>query len=81
VLLLALVSDSQGRSISAHIGREGHCKNGHPYSPENTYTNSKGQRFCVACRNIRNKQYQQRKREELGDWLWVKQRQNGHLTG
>jgi WhiB family redox-sensing transcriptional regulator len=64
-----------------HNGNKTHCKNGHPYSPENTYTNSKGQRFCVACRNIRNKQYQQRKREELGDWLWVKQRQNGHLTG
>ena len=63
-----------------HNGNKTHCKNGHPYDAANTYF-SKGKRFCVACRNIRNKRYQRRKREELGDWLWVKQRQNGHLTG
>jgi WhiB family redox-sensing transcriptional regulator len=63
-----------------HNGNTTHCKNGHPYDAANTYF-SKGKRFCVACRNIRNKRYQRRKREELGDWLWAKQRQNGHLTG
>jgi WhiB family redox-sensing transcriptional regulator len=63
-----------------HNGNKTHCKHGHEYTQENTYT-SGSKRFCVTCRNIRNKQYQQRKREELGDWLWNKQRQNGHLTG
>ena len=62
-----------------------HCPSGHPYSAENTYT-SGGRRFCVACRNIRNKQYQQRKREKLGHWPWqdwesTKQRRNGHKAG
>jgi WhiB family transcriptional regulator, redox-sensing transcriptional regulator len=33
-----------------HNGNKTHCKHGHEYSPENTYT-SGSKRFCVACRN------------------------------
>lgn len=28
--------------------RKTHCKHGHPYSPENTYTN-RGKRYCRIC--------------------------------
>jgi WhiB family transcriptional regulator, redox-sensing transcriptional regulator len=69
------------RMSGNHNGNKTHCKHGHPYSRENTYL-SQGKRFCVACRNIRNKQYQLRKRKELGDWLWVdRRREKGHLAG
>lgn len=30
-----------------------HCPHGHAYTPENTRTNSRGQRQCRACNNAR----------------------------
>lgn len=30
-----------------------HCKRGHPFTPANTYLNSKGHRICRACRALR----------------------------
>jgi WhiB family transcriptional regulator, redox-sensing transcriptional regulator len=68
-----------------HNGNKTHCRNGHPYSPENTYR-SGGKRFCLACQKRRTAEYRVRKRKELGHWPWedwpsTKQRQNGHLTG
>lgn len=32
-----------------HNGEKSECKRGHPFTPENTYTNRKGHRVCRAC--------------------------------
>lgn len=39
------------RGASANA-RKTHCKNGHPYSEENTYHRKTGGRACRECRNI-----------------------------
>lgn len=38
------------------------CKQGHPYTPENTYVKANGARRCVECNRTRARAYQQRKR-------------------
>jgi hypothetical protein len=32
------------------------CRNGHPYTPENSKVNTQGNRICVACLAARNAQ-------------------------
>jgi hypothetical protein len=38
------------------------CENGHPRTPENTYTSPKGQSYCVPCSRERSRQYKRRVR-------------------
>lgn len=38
------------RHRTDHHSRKTHCKNGHPFSPENTYTMGGTRRICRACR-------------------------------
>lgn len=40
--------DVDGRAHGAL--KKSHCRNGHEYTPENTYVSPKGQRYCRACR-------------------------------
>lgn len=42
----------RGRA-GAHNGEKTHCKRGHEFTPDNTFV-SRGSRFCLACRRIRN---------------------------
>lgn len=44
------------------------CKHGHPFTPENTYRNPKGQRLCRACNRARVAEWNRRAREthEIG---------------
>ena len=39
----------RGENISAKKAKQTHCKNGHPFSSENTYSPPKGGRVCRAC--------------------------------
>lgn len=36
------------RGMAGHL--KTHCKNGHPFTPNSTYVNSKGHRSCLICR-------------------------------
>ena len=36
-----------------------HCKQGHEYTPENTYISKRGGRFCRACHNRRGRERRQ----------------------
>lgn len=40
----------RGENICARKAKQTHCKNGHAFTPENTYTTLKGCRVCLACR-------------------------------
>lgn len=40
--------------------RKQHCKRGHEFTPENTYTNPKGERVCRQCRRGRSAAARQR---------------------
>lgn len=53
------ISWAAKRSISV-------CRNGHAYSPENTYTDLRGHRSCKACHKVMNREYARRKRARLG---------------
>lgn len=33
------------------------CRQGHPYTTENTYFNTRGHRICTICRAVKNKAY------------------------
>lgn len=54
------------RRAALHRERATRCKNGHEYTPENTYINSKGNRECLICRrkSIResNRRYVERQK-------------------
>jgi hypothetical protein len=39
-----------------------HCPQGHEYSPENTYVDSNGHRWCRVCSREHSAAYQRRKR-------------------
>jgi len=46
------------RNGNHHQVRKTHCPYGHPYSPENTYTQSRGRgRGCKECRRRRSAEY------------------------
>ncbi len=36
-----------------YLAKRTHCKNGHEFTEENTYVNTRGFRTCKACRIIR----------------------------
>ncbi|MBX9901445.1 MAG: HNH endonuclease [Burkholderiaceae bacterium] len=38
-----------------------HCPQGHEYTPENTYTCSKGKRQCIICKRLNNRIYDQKR--------------------
>lgn len=50
--------------LGARNRRKTHCKNGHAFSPENTYTNPQGHRACRICQNVSLARYRQKKRKE-----------------
>jgi hypothetical protein len=45
----------RGRSLSALNFLKTHCKRGHEFTPENTYTQNGSNRGCRTCRQIDNK--------------------------
>jgi hypothetical protein len=47
---------------ATHNRDKTHCKNGHEFTPANTYLTATGSRACRACTNARVREYQQRKR-------------------
>lgn len=42
----------RGQTLPASEIMRTECPYGHPYTPENTYTNPRGQRHCRTCRRI-----------------------------
>ena len=44
-------------------GKESHCPHGHAYDLLNTYYDSKGRRFCRACRKGRDAEIEARRRQ------------------
>jgi len=46
---------AKGR-VRNHLTGQTHCRNGHPFTPENTYV-SKHQRHCRACSRIANRRH------------------------
>lgn len=62
----------RGTGISAANARKGHCKNGHEFTPENTYVYTrKGrppERACAECRRENVRRYRARKKGiKMGD--------------
>jgi hypothetical protein len=49
-------------SRRAGAPRKTHCKNGHPYTPENTLPNGPRGRACRECMNAANRRYRARKK-------------------
>ena len=47
------VNTLRGASLAALRAKVTHCPQGHAYSPENTYTSSRRQRYCKTCRDER----------------------------
>lgn len=45
--------------------RQSKCKNGHSFTPENTYINVRGVKECYICRRKYNVDYRKRKKEKL----------------
>jgi len=61
----------RGRSPASVNAAKTHCKNGHEFTPENTYIvndsrKARPARVCRTCRLATMKQYQQRKADALG---------------
>lgn len=67
-LFLGNASDNMVDAIGKgrnHEKNKTHCKNGHPFSPENTYTDRHGWRYCRECRLTANAEYFAENREAL----------------
>jgi len=58
----ALVNQHRGETIAARNAAKTHCPQGHEFTPENTYVNSKGSRECLICRRITYREAQRRAR-------------------
>ena len=54
------VNSARGNSWAALSNRLGHCRAGHPWSPENTRV-IKGYRHCRACDARRQREYRERR--------------------
>lgn len=52
----------RGYNPCAINGRKTHCAQGHPYDLFNTRINRKGQRLCIICVRIHNRDYMRRQR-------------------
>jgi hypothetical protein len=51
---------------AAAVGaRRTHCPSGHEYTPENTYNNSRGHRFCRTCAHQRGREWRLKRIAEL----------------
>lgn len=51
----------RGVSNSARNATKDRCFRGHPFSPDNTYIGSNGQRICKTCRREWTREYRRRK--------------------
>lgn len=54
------VNTLRGTSPMAQNARKTHCKEGHEFTPENTFVNDEGWRDCRECNRIRNREYTSR---------------------
>jgi hypothetical protein len=52
--------NSLGRPISEEKMKKKTCKQGHEYTPENTYVRENGYRDCKICRRKQQKKYQKK---------------------
>lgn len=52
----------RGRGLTARFARATHCVNGHEFTAENTLQR-KGGRACRTCKNRRQREYTERKKE------------------
>lgn len=73
--LARTVSAPRGRAVAAanRISRT-HCKNGHPYTPSNTYRSSRGARVCRQCNSSYQHGYRCRSYPDMKDGLNAKRR-------
>lgn len=60
-----LLSDTK----AAQNASKTHCKNGHPFTPENTVINPKGHRVCRTCKLARERSARKKKRMAQGKTL------------
>lgn len=49
-------AEAKGRLYNPHKGKT-HCKNGHEFTPENTYLHPSGSRLCRTCRRVYRNNY------------------------
>jgi hypothetical protein len=63
----ARVNSLRSMSIQALNARKTHCLRGHPFSPENTYTQKGGKRGCRECNRLRSRRYYRDERMRLED--------------
>lgn len=54
----------RGLGLAAMNARKDRCKNGHPFTGENTYVTARG-RHCRRCRRATVLRYEQRRKEEV----------------
>jgi hypothetical protein len=59
----------RGTGVTARNRQKTHCRNGHPYSPENTRVTPKGARFCRICDREHNRRSVLKKRIAAGSLL------------
>lgn len=52
----------RGEGLCVQNAAKTHCPQGHPYSPENTYTPTAGGRYCRICRREKQARYEARQR-------------------
>ncbi len=50
-MLTQLAIKAHERYLGHSSTKKTHCKNGHEFTPENTYRRSNGVRVCQTCRN------------------------------
>lgn len=56
----------RGVGFAALQFRQDKCKNGHPFSPENTCFSKSGHRSCITCRRAWWKEYRKKRRNKNG---------------
>lgn len=50
-------------AVGGHFRDKTHCKNGHRFTPDNTYTDPRGWRACRTCAREAGRRYEARKRK------------------
>lgn len=51
----------RGDTVPSALLARTHCRNGHPFTPENTYTRTDGYRTCRTCTLVNNKKWRDRR--------------------